>query len=60
VAEPGNPADLADKIRSFHGDRDLTSRCGTNARSASLLFDRKGQVARYMSVFKDVLRESRS
>lgn len=52
VAEPGNARDLADKIRAFRQDRDLTRRCGFNARRAALGFDRAVQVRNYMELFR--------
>ena len=57
LAEPGSARALADQIRAFYRDRDMTARCGRNAREAGLLFDRKAQVARYMKVFEAVVRE---
>jgi colanic acid biosynthesis glycosyl transferase WcaI len=54
VAEPGNAADLAAKIRVLHGDRVRTARLGASARQASRLFDRRLQVGRYMDVFRAV------
>jgi glycosyltransferase involved in cell wall biosynthesis len=60
VAAPGDPAQLADRIRQFHGDRELTRRCGANARAVGLTFDRRAQVARYMQLFRDVARPAAS
>lgn len=54
VAEPDNARDLADKILVFHGDRALTAECGANARKAALTFDRRLQVGRYMSLFRQI------
>jgi hypothetical protein len=56
VAEPGNPRQLADRILAFYRDRDMTSRCGANARRVGLTFDRRAQVARYMDLFRDLAR----
>jgi glycosyltransferase involved in cell wall biosynthesis len=58
LAEPGSAQNLAEQIRAFYEDRELTAMSGANARTASLQFDRKTQVARYMSVFEAVVRES--
>jgi glycosyltransferase involved in cell wall biosynthesis len=58
IAEPGDAAELAARIRTFHQDRQLTKRAGENARRAGLSFDRRSQVAKYMAVFRDVTRET--
>ncbi|MGE4056042.1 MAG: glycosyltransferase family 4 protein, partial [Vicinamibacterales bacterium] len=60
LAEPGNARDLANQIRAFHTDRQMTATAGANARKAGLLFDRTTQVARYMNVFEQVLEERRA
>jgi len=60
LAEPGNAQDLADQILAFYHDRAMTSRCGANARSAGLSFDRRAQVARYYEVFQAVRRRSKA
>jgi glycosyltransferase involved in cell wall biosynthesis len=60
VAAPGDPEQLADRIRQFHGDRELRRRCGANARAVGLTFDRRAQVARYMQLFRDVARPAAS
>jgi len=57
VAEPGNAADLARQILVFYRDRELAARCGANARTAGLAYDRKTQVERYMKVFTAVHQE---
>jgi colanic acid biosynthesis glycosyl transferase WcaI len=51
VVEPSNPSDLAEKILAFYNDRDMTARCGRNARAAGLAFDRTLQVQNYMNLF---------
>ena len=60
LAEPGDPDALADRVLQFHRDRDLTSRCGANARAVGLTFDRRVQVGRYMQLFRDVARPTAS
>ena len=52
VAEPGHARDLADKIRTFYEDPELTRRCGAHARRAALVFDRAVQVRHYMELFR--------
>ena len=54
VAEPGSAPDLAKQIMVFYRDRELAVRYGANARATGLAYDRKTQVARYMTVFTDV------
>ena len=54
LAEPGDARSLADRIRTFYGDRTLAARCGENARAAAAHFDRRVQVAKYMDVFRRV------
>jgi len=54
VAAPGDARDLADKILTFYRDRDMTRRCGANARAASLAFDRTVQVRNYMELFQSL------
>ena len=54
VAEPGDARQLADRILTFYRDRELLRRCGENARRVSLSFDRRGQVAKYMDLFRQV------
>jgi glycosyltransferase involved in cell wall biosynthesis len=54
LAEPGNARDLADQILAFHADRAMAERTGANAREASLAFDRRGQVSRYMDLFRRI------
>jgi glycosyltransferase involved in cell wall biosynthesis len=56
LAEPGNARDLADQMLAFYRDRAMTARCGANARTAGLTFDRRAQVAKYMDVFRAVRR----
>ena len=56
VAEPGDPQSLARRIREFHADRAMTARMGANARAVGLSFDRRGQVAKYMDLFRTVRR----
>lgn len=56
VADPGDAKGLADGIRTFYTDRELTNRCGANARTAGLEFDRRGQVSKYMDLFRRVAR----
>ncbi len=57
VAEPGDAAALAERIRTFYADRDLRTRFGANARAAGLGFDRRAQVAKYMDLFTKVARQ---
>ncbi len=47
VAKPGDPADLAEKIRLLYNDRSLLQRLGTNARDAASAFDRPKGVKAY-------------
>jgi colanic acid biosynthesis glycosyl transferase WcaI len=56
LAEPGNARELADRILAFYGDRLMAARYGANARAAGLAFDRRGQVKRYMDLFRQVSR----
>ena len=56
IAEPGNPASIADQIRRLHSDRALVARLGGNARHASATFDRRIQVARYVEIFRQLER----
>lgn len=58
VAEPGNARALAERIRTFYRDRDLTARCGANARVVGLEFDRRKQVSRYLELFRRVSRSA--
>lgn len=55
-AEPGNAADLAEKILSLYKDRALAQRLGQNARQAALLFDRPRAVQAYYDLFRDLKR----
>jgi len=55
LAEPGDAAALADRIRAFHADRALMARCGANARQVGLGFDRRRQVGKYMDVFRSLV-----
>lgn len=59
VASPGSARELADQILAFYRDRESAARAGVRARTAGLLFDRKTQVARYMSVLQAVVQEAR-
>jgi colanic acid biosynthesis glycosyl transferase WcaI len=52
VADPGDAHALAAQIRTFYQDRSLAQRCGTNGRALGLSFDRTGQVAKYMELFR--------
>ena len=56
VAEPGDAASLARRVRDLYEDRALTTRLGANARAAGLLFDRAVQVGRYASLLETVTR----
>jgi putative colanic acid biosynthesis glycosyltransferase WcaI len=60
VAEPGDATALADRIRTFHADRELTGRFGRNARAVGLTFDRRVQVTRYMEVFRRVTQSAQA
>lgn len=55
-AEPGNAADLAEKILSLYKDRALAQRMGQNARQAALRFDRPRAVQAYVDMFRDLKR----
>src|SRR5262249_3804284 len=44
LATPGDPLDLAEKVRILYSDADMRRRFGDNARRAALRFDRKVQV----------------
>ena len=57
LAEPGNARDLADQILAFHADRALAEQTGANARATGLAFDRRGQVSRYMDLFRRILAQ---
>jgi glycosyltransferase involved in cell wall biosynthesis len=54
VAEPGNAASVAARIRQLHADRDLAARLAANARRTSALFERRLQIRRYVDVFRAV------
>jgi glycosyltransferase involved in cell wall biosynthesis len=54
LAEPGNARALADQIRVFHRDRGLAERAGASARALGLSFDRRGQVRKYMELFRSI------
>jgi len=54
VAEPGNARQLAERLLTFYGDREMTKQFGANARRAGMSFDRAAQVARYMELFREV------
>lgn len=56
VAAPGNPQALADRVRELYRDRGKAARLGANARQVGLSFDRRRQVAKYMELFRSVLR----
>ena len=56
ITEPGNPEALAEAILEFYQDRDMARRFGANARAASVNFDRRTQVAKYMDLFSSVSR----
>lgn len=58
IAEPGDPAALAARIREFYMDRGMTARYGTNARTVGMSFDRRTQVAKYKELFSAVLRSA--
>jgi glycosyltransferase involved in cell wall biosynthesis len=55
VAEPGDARQLADAVETLYRDRELTRRCGANARRLGLSFDRRAQVARYAEVFRSLM-----
>jgi glycosyltransferase involved in cell wall biosynthesis len=59
VVEPGNPQALADAIRACRADRARLAQRGANARAISTSFDRAGQVARYLEVFRTVKAPAR-
>jgi putative colanic acid biosynthesis glycosyltransferase WcaI len=52
LAEPGDAADLAAKIRACYDDRAMTARLGAHARAAALVFDRAVQVRAYSDLFR--------
>ena len=54
LAEPGDPADLARKILTLHRDRALAAQLGARARRAALEFDRRLQVQRYDTLFREL------
>lgn len=54
VAEPGNAQQLADRVRVFYRDREFAQRSGANARTLGLSFDRRGQVRKYMELFRSI------
>jgi colanic acid biosynthesis glycosyl transferase WcaI len=56
VAKPGNAVALAEQIETFYRDRELTRRCGQNARQLALAGDRRVQVSRYAELFRLVTR----
>jgi glycosyltransferase involved in cell wall biosynthesis len=57
VAEPSDAGALAEAIMTFYNDRELTRRCGENARQASAAFDRSLQVGRYADLFRQLVAE---
>jgi len=59
LAAPGDPRDLADRIRALHRDRALGARLGANGRQAALDFDRPVQVRAYDALLRGVARELR-
>ncbi len=59
LAEPGDAASMAEAILSMYRDPDGTRRAGERARAASLAFDRRGQVAKYLELFHSVLPPAR-
>lgn len=52
VVDPGDAGQLAEAVMRLYRDRELRRRCGEQARVTGLSFDRRTQVARYMSVFR--------
>jgi len=54
LAAPQDPADLAEKILLLYRNRELAKRFGTNARLASLQFDRPRQVRKYYDLFRQL------
>jgi len=54
LAEPGDAASLATRIRELYQDPAVRARYGSNARTAALAFDRRGQVAKYMNLFTEI------
>lgn len=54
IAVPGDARSLADRILELYRDPALRVRCGTNARRAALAFDRRGQVRKYLELFRAV------
>ena len=52
LTTPQDPVDLAEKILLLYRDRTLAERLGTNARRASLQFDRPRQVRKYYDLFQ--------
>ncbi len=60
VAEPGDAASLAGRIRELYEDRSLTRRLGANARAAGLLFDRAVQVERYARLLDETVMRRRA
>lgn len=60
VADPGDAASLARRIRELYDDRSLTRRLGANARAAGLLFDRAVQVERYARLLDETVTRRRA
>jgi glycosyltransferase involved in cell wall biosynthesis len=58
LAGPGNARDLADQILAFHADRAMAERLGANARAAGMAYDRRGQVRRYVDLFRRILPDA--
>jgi lipopolysaccharide/colanic/teichoic acid biosynthesis glycosyltransferase len=59
LAAPGDPADLADKLRALYRDRGLAARLGENGRQAALAFDRPVQVRAYDGLLRRAARQRR-
>jgi glycosyltransferase involved in cell wall biosynthesis len=55
VAQPGDPKDVAEKIRLLYNDRPLGERLGANAREAASHFDRPQGVQAYFQLCHELV-----
>ena len=60
LANPGDAADLADKIAILYDAPASTGKMGENAREAALRFDRKVAVSQYYDLFAQLARVARA
>jgi glycosyltransferase involved in cell wall biosynthesis len=54
LADPDDPADLANRILELYLDRDRASKMGELARTAALAYERSAQVQKYADLFRSV------